>query len=233
MDRQTFSPDAEGGAGRDYILRMIEDFGVFLGKLTARILNREYSEAAKQIESFYREILGSNAGLIHTFSDRTLLSLLLKNGEMDALKCLNLAKVLQIDADLASRSGAGQAQGTPIARVKCLLAFSLLMEVALGGGQTLPAGAETDLDTLAANIADWELPDTLAYKLHRYFEYKGQYGKAEDALFKLKDSGFPEANREGWKFYQRMSALGDVELRQGNLPRAELEEGKRHFTDPE
>ncbi len=233
MDRGTFSPDLAGGQGQDYILRMIEEFGVFLAKLTARILNREFSEAMKQIEAFYRENLALDAGLIHTFSDSALIALLLKNGELGAPQVLNLARVLLLDADLTSRPDAGHEDRMPIARVKYLLSFSLLMEIALRDGQSLNAQARTDLDSLAVKIADWELPATLAYKLYRYHEYKGRYGKAEDALFKLMDSGYPEVVSEGRMFYRRLSSLSDAELLQGNLPRAELQDGIKHFSGPE
>lgn len=52
MDRQTFSPGPLGGEGQDYILRQIEDFAIFLGKLVGLIQRREISIAIKRIETF-------------------------------------------------------------------------------------------------------------------------------------------------------------------------------------
>lgn len=213
-------------------MRMIEEFGVFLGKLMARIQGREFSEAVKQIESFYRDTLALDAGLIHTLTDQALIARLSQDGRLDRDNGLNLAKVLLLDADLAQRPDAGQEARVHMARVKYLLAFSLFMEVLLECEGGLPLHAETDLDVLAGKISEWELPLSLAYKLFRYQEHKGLFGKAEDALFRLRESGFPGVAREGREFYRRLASLSDAELIRGNLPRAELAEGRMHFPDP-
>ena len=160
-----------------------------------------------------------------------MIELLRKDGVLDPIKSVNLAKVLVLDADLAAGPDAGREHLAPMARVKYLLAFSLLMEVGLGAG--LPGHAEPDLEALAARIEDWDLPPGPAYRLFRYLERQRRFGKAEDALFRLKDSGYPEAAREGREFYRRLADLGDEELSRGNLPRAELEEGRRQFLELE
>src|SRR5437879_2465863 len=113
MDRQSFIPMGGGGQGQDYIMRMIEEFATFVGKLLSGIQRGEIKEARKQIENFYRDMLSHDAGLMHTFSDRDLIARLSKDGRFDAVKGLNLAKVLLIDAELAERSEAGQAAGSP------------------------------------------------------------------------------------------------------------------------
>jgi len=232
MDRQSFIPMGGGGQGQDYIMRMIEEFVTFVGKLMSRIQRGEIKEARKEIETFYRDMLSHDAGLLHTFSDRDLIARLSQGGSFDAAKGLNLAKVLMIDAELLDRTEAGQAAGMPIARVKYLLAFGLLTEAAAKEGDDFPEWAETDLAALAAKLADWELPPDLLRKLFRYEESQGRFGKAEDALFRLQASGFSGIEQEGRLFYARMDALSDEQLMQGNLPREELEEGRARFQQP-
>jgi len=232
MDRQSFIPMGGGGQGQDYIMRMIEEFATFVGKLLSRIQQGEIKEARKEIERFYRDMLSQDAGLMHTFSDRDLIARLGKDGMFDTIKALNLAKVLLIDAELAERTGAGEAAHPPYARVKYLMAFGLLAEAAAQGLEDIPDWAITDLDALAAKLADWDLPPDLLRKLFRYEESRGRYGKAEDALFRMKASGFPEADREGRMFYARLDALNDAQLKDGNLPREELAEGRARFQAP-
>ncbi len=218
-----------GGQGQDYIMRLIEEFATFLGKLMSRIQRGEIKEARKEMESFYRDMLSHDAGLLHTFSDRDLIARLSPGGSFDAVKGLNLAKVLLIDAELAERTSADQASAMPFARLKCLLAFGLMAEAAAQEADDLPDWAAADLDRLAAKASDWELPPDLLRKLFRYEESQGRYGKAEDALFRLQASGYPDIDQEGRLFYARMDALSDARLLQGNLPRAELEEGRARF----
>ncbi|MBW8889655.1 MAG: hypothetical protein JF616_18010 [Fibrobacteres bacterium] len=210
-------------------MRLIEEFANFVGKIMSRIQRGEIKEARKEIEIFYRDTLSHDAGLMLTFSDRDLIARLSKDGVFDAVKGLNLAKVLLIDAGLAERSEAGQADGNPIARVKYSLAFGLMAEAAAADPEDFPDWAETDLAGLATKLSDWQLPPDLLRKLFRYEESKGRYGKAEDALFRLKASGFPGIEQEGRMFYARMDALSDAQLMQGNLPREELEDGKERF----
>src|SRR4051812_38968948 len=108
MDRQSFIPMGGGGQGQDYILRMIEEFATFVGKLMSRIQGGEIKQARKEIERFYRDQLSHDAGLLHTFSDRQIIGLLSRGGSFDAVKGLNLAKVLLIDADLDARPDGGE-----------------------------------------------------------------------------------------------------------------------------
>jgi hypothetical protein len=221
-----------GGQGQDYIMRMVEEFAAFVGKLMSRIQRGEIKEARKEIETFYRDALSHDAGLLHTFSDRDLIARLCRSGTFDAAKGLNLAKVLLIDAELADRTEAGKAAATPFTRVKYLLAFGLLAEAAAQEADDFPDWAEADLAALAAKLADWELPPDSLRKLFRYEESQGRYGKAEDILFRLQASGFPGIEPEGRLFYARMDALSDAQLMQGNLPREELEEGRARFRRP-
>ena len=65
----------------------------------------------------------------------------------------------------------------------------------------------------------------IKYKLFRYYEFIGEYSKAEDILFELVDSKYPDIISEGKNFFQRLSQKSDGELSAGNLPREELKIG--------
>jgi hypothetical protein len=63
-------------------------------------------------------------------------------------------------------------------------------------------------------------------RLFRYLEDRALYATAEDALYEWVDREDPAAISEGIAFYERLLAKSDAELAQGNLPRAEVEEGR-------
>ena len=73
-----------------------------------------------------------------------------------------------------------------------------------------------------ARIKSYPLPLHIKYKLFRYYQFIGEYSKAEDILFELADSKYPDIILEGKNFFQRLSQKSDVELSAGNLPREEL-----------
>ena len=58
-----------------------------------------------------------------------------------------------------------------------------------------------------------------------YHEHQGEYSKAEDCLFELVENGCEEAIQVGESFYSRLLNRTDQELKRGNLPLSEVNEG--------
>jgi hypothetical protein len=50
-------------------------------------------------------------------------------------------------------------------------------------------------------------------------------------LFDWLKSGDPAATVEGINFYDRLLTLNDAELQRGELPRVEVEQGRREFIE--
>jgi hypothetical protein len=78
---------------------------------------------------------------------------------------------------------------------------------------------------LTDKLIEYEMPARLQYKLMQYYEMIGDYAEAENILFHLIDNGGIEIVKEGLQFYNRLLAKTDDELKKGNLPRNEIEEG--------
>ena len=83
---------------KDYILFIIEQFARLLKKIIARILNRDYDDAAAMIEQIYRERLGLNSDLINRFSYKYLMKMQSIDPEFYAARCLILARLLQAES---------------------------------------------------------------------------------------------------------------------------------------
>jgi hypothetical protein len=72
-----------------------------------------------------------------------------------------------------------------------------------------------------------ELPAQTQAMLMEHYERSGQFGKAEDPLFAILDSGIDNENaiNFGISFYERLRGRTDAQLAEGNLPRTEVESG--------
>jgi hypothetical protein len=68
-------------------------------------------------------------------------------------------------------------------------------------------------------------PEVLQRLLY-YFETRGMFAQAEDVLFQWLETGDPEAKQAGVDFYERLLGKSDGELHRGDLPRAEVEQGR-------
>ena len=80
---------------------------------------------------------------------------------------------------------------------------------------------------LLAKLANYDLPSTTRTLLFPYYEYIGQYGKAEDTLFDLLETS-PSDHAlltQGQAFYQRLQHKSLQDLAAGNLSPEEVEEG--------
>jgi hypothetical protein len=79
----------------------------------------------------------------------------------------------------------------------------------------------------ALQSGDVPLPRETQGRFMEHYERVGEFGKAEDALFAMLE-GEP-GNRAivefGIQFYERLSSYSDAVLKEGNLPRGELEAG--------
>jgi hypothetical protein len=61
--------------------------------------------------------------------------------------------------------------------------------------------------------------------LAAYFEARGQFALAEDALYEWLETGNADAPAEGLLFYERLASLSDDSLANGGFSRPEVEQG--------
>jgi hypothetical protein len=135
-----------------------------------------------------------------------------------------VADLLQAQGDLLALQG-----GQPASRRPRVLALGLLLEALLSGETFVSASLLAKVDTLRAETGDAPLPPALFRRLVSYFAARGRFADAEDTLFDWLESGDPEARAGGETFYERLLALDDGALAEGNLPRAEVEQGLREL----
>ena len=75
-------------------------------------------------------------------------------------------------------------------------------------------------------LKQYKIPKETNQLLFRYYEFAGQYDKAEDVLFKMiMINNKDEMVGEGFAFYERLKGKTLMELEDGNLPLDEVIEG--------
>ncbi len=97
----------------------------------------------------------------------------------------------------------------------------------IDGARSCPDDYTKSIDAIVSRISEYPCSDATTIALSRYHEWKGAYGKAEDLLYMLESEGLPNAEAEILRFYERLMTKSDSELRNGNLPREEIEQAQQ------
>ena len=209
---------------RDYILRLVEEFAEALARIRALKDERKLGEARLLTEEEFKRITGLDSESVLKLSETELLAKLIPGEPMHSVreKMFFLTTLLKESGDLAvaeGRESEGQA---------CYLkGLHLLLDSLMRGDGFEQPEFVPKVDLFVTALADGEVPASTRALLMEHYERTGQFGKAEDSLFAILD-GDPENSVVldfGISFYERLLAHTDVQLAEGNLPRAEVEGG--------
>ena len=72
---------------RDYILRLVEEFGRALAQVVYRRQIKDYAAAHNLIDEQCKQALGMGIGFIHSLPEETVLSMLTSFGTLNTEKC--------------------------------------------------------------------------------------------------------------------------------------------------
>lgn len=205
---------------RDYILLLIEQFGLFLRKILFHVENKEYDQALNDIDKTYKELLGVDSTLLNNMSGEQIGSYLQVAGSTQYEKSIVIAELLKIEAEIEE----GQYGLNNYALDKYLSAFYLLTEAFDKREELRMERFLKDTDQIISKAEDYFDSGELKYRLFRFYELRGSYAKAEDTLFELVEENYPDILSKGQAFYQRLLKKSDDELQKGNLPRDEVQE---------
>lgn len=88
---------------KDYILFMIEQFGLLLQKVLKFIHNEQFDDASYEIELVYRQYLGVNSDLIGSLGYETLMMMQSADRSLYFDKCVVLAELLRLEGEIFAR----------------------------------------------------------------------------------------------------------------------------------
>ena len=209
---------------RDYILRMIEEWGAMLRRTRKQIDAGEHPAAGEELDKAFLDLVGTGAEAVSRLSETELLARLTMEGPTHVVreKTLILVALLQQAGEVHTAAGR-EAQGQ-----ECWVkALDLLLTLQLQDADFELPEFVPKIDLLRDQLSGVALPLQTLAALWRHYERIGAYARAEDALAELLEAepANPDLIVEAKAFYQRLLRQSDSTLEAGNLPRPEVEAG--------
>ncbi|MDZ7801707.1 MAG: DUF6483 family protein [Trueperaceae bacterium] len=203
----------------DLVLRTIRQISQILAYLMGQRDQATFERLIRELDQVYRDQLGVPRSLMHDLDGESLIEILSSTGRLDCERAFLLSELLRAEAiGMAARDR----PVPPELRVKAL-------------NLALAAAAEgSDIEELPERINEHQealdgvdLPEPTLWRLFDYRVQRGGYAGAEDLLFEALDrfGAGPTARDRGRAFYRDLRSQRDGALREGGLPREELEEG--------
>jgi hypothetical protein len=209
---------------RDFILRMIEEWGRALAQIRALRQGGRQEAARQAVDAECEKLAALGVSGIIGLSDTELLARVSEGrlAQTVHLRTLAVVTLLREAGEIADAE-----ERPEEAREIYLKALRLLLEVL---SQEDPAGFPEFVPGVEAIVTALQakpLPAQTLALLMRHYEATGQFAKAEDALFSLLDGvgADPAVVGFGRAFYERTLRRSDASLMAGNLPRGEAEQG--------
>ncbi|MBD3377227.1 hypothetical protein GF406_19520 [candidate division KSB1 bacterium] len=204
---------------RDYIMRMIEQLSVVLMKILFNKQSKNYDRALFEIDNAYFTILEMDPLKIKHMSEQELVELLNLDQGFEAERAVVIAELLREEAEINELQSGFDNEVLELFKKS----FCLYIE-AIQTNKDFESYMQT-VNGIVLKIADYDSSDVVKYRLFRYYELTGRLDQAENILYELIESGYPDIRQIGQRFYQRLLEKPDSELRQGNFTREEVEEG--------
>jgi hypothetical protein len=207
---------------KDYILRLAERLGRELAILLGLRKREQYQEALIYIDDLLLRMSGFTSRSINALSEALLVKALSPLGILNVEACLWIATMLKAE---------GQIYEDQININESYYRYIKSLHLFLTALQHEPIDDHkpfsTEIRELLVKLEDYELPQNLKKQLFRYYEYSGQYAKAEDTLFELLEqyTTYQEIQALGLAFYERLLAKSDADLLAGLFSRQEVHEG--------
>lgn len=203
---------------RDYLMKMTQMLATVLTKVLFNKEKKNYIEAEKEIESAAKTIVGLDLNLIKILNVEDVLKLM-KTSDVYAGRCLISAELLKEYGDIL-----GEKERINESMDIYIKSLWLYLETILTKELPEPEVYYDRINFLIKNLTTPETDTDLKLKIFQYFEFSGQYSKAEDVLFELMDSDTEGIKDKALKFYERLQKKTEEELGKGNFSHGEVEE---------
>ena len=203
---------------RDYLMKMTQMLATVLTKVLFNKENKNYMEAEKDIESAAKTLVGLDLNLIKILNVEDVLKLM-KTSDVYAGRCLISAELLKEYGDIL-----GEKERINESIDIYIKSLWLYLETILTKELPEPEIYYDRINFMIKNLTTPETDTDLKLKIFEYYEFSGQYSKAEDVLFELMDSDTEGIKAKALKFYERLQLKTEEELVNGNFSREEVEE---------
>jgi hypothetical protein len=210
---------------KDYILRMIEQFGAIWARLLTQVRAGLFGDARATLDNAYQQLLGLNFDTVRARSSGELLARL-QFGVSPAdghERCCVLAALLVAEGELAANGHDPDLAATYEGKALDIVLALRLHQPDL----PLPDYAPT-VERLVELLHEYQLPSDTSRQLLQFFTDTGAFAKAEDVLFDLlaHDLEPKQVVTLGEAFYDRLEQQDDAVLDAGNFSRDEIGAGR-------
>jgi len=199
---------------------MIEQFAAILAAIIFKKSGQDYDSALEKINEAYNGLLHLDPDVARLLSAEQIIADHTYNNILDGESIEVAACLLFQEADvLELRDGKNELSRDYYQ--KALALFLALLEQKNGDGKH-----RDYVENSIVKLDSYEIESAAQRKIYEYFLQNEKYGKAEDRLYYLLESGDPGIKDELSAFYAALLEKDDLALEKGNLPRSEIEEGR-------
>lgn len=181
-----------------------------------------YDDATQDIDNSLATYFGFRLDVLRSMSTEELLHLIRQKELNEPQLLAVLGELLKMDGEIAIERGLQQQGQTVLLRALTVFLISVEHET-----DVLPISTLHKLEQTITITRNWPKDTEIIRLLIVYLERQGRFAEAEDFLFEGLEN--PGSDRHivqhGEAFYQRLLALPDHQLTNGNLPRSEVKEG--------
>jgi tetratricopeptide (TPR) repeat protein len=189
---------------------------------------RRWEEARQAVDAQCEKLAAAGARHLAQLSETELLARLAQDQPTQTVRArlFLVISLLQEAGEIAAAEGR-----VADAREVYLKALHLLLDVSAQNDDGEHPAFVPRVEVLVQALAGAPLPVRTQVMLMRHYESTGQLAKAEDTLYSILEAmEYDPASLEfGAAFYERILRQSDAMLMDGNLPRAEAEEGLREL----
>lgn len=204
---------------QDYILRMIQQMGLFVTGILQRRKEGNDGQALIEIEEAYGRMTGLHASLVHGLSEDDLIAMMTAQGSIHPERFVAMAILLHEEGDIY-----GDRDDVPQALPRMQKALRLYLE-AWERSDTLRHETIPGLDQTITWMSGYPMtPDTRLLLLD-YLEEKGRFDEVENLVLDWVEGESDEAFDYADAFYRRLLERSDAELIVGGLTRDEVRAG--------
>ncbi|MCA1294479.1 DUF6483 family protein [Paenibacillus sp. alder61] len=204
---------------KDYLVRMLEEMTEMIGKVFGLKQQRKWTEALWELDELYRKLFRLNSRLLGSLSAKDIVEMMRTGGTVESDKLQSLARLMKEEADVLTASGQPE-EGVLRARK----ALHLYLAAHTYGADPGLWELHGEVSELQESLKGFRLPEDTERLLMGYEESRGNFALAENALYRLLESGSAR-REEGVAFYTRLLALDPGKLEEGGLPETEVREG--------
>lgn len=207
---------------RDYMMRQIQQAIELLQVALGLVDWRNYSEALKLIDDGFQRFFGFDSNFINAVPLSYLISMLTRQGVLDADGCLLMAALLKAEGEVYEAQEYSEGSYP-----RYLRALNLMLEVFESPQRRNAPESWENIDGMVEKLAGYDLPTKTQNRLFDYYHSVGEYVSAEDLLWEwLEASDYAsETVEHGISFYQQLLTKSDAALTAGDLPRKEVQAG--------